>query len=273
MPMDDYRTIALERTGQAARLTLSRPEKRNAMNPRMHEEMAHALELVVADPQVHVIVITGAGKSFCSGADIKEFFRDLEDQPHEQARIMELARHWMWDLLANAPKPTIAMVNGHCFGGGFLVSLAGDIVGASDRAVFGLPEINWGHVPGGAASLKTIEAMGGRMALYYAMTGVNFDAETAHRDRLVTRVVPHDQLGNEVDTLAALLASKSPAALQTIKEIYRAAPSVGMSNIHDFVQAKIDQLRQRDAGGLREKGMADFIAGRLRTTDAGGTVE
>jgi trans-feruloyl-CoA hydratase/vanillin synthase len=113
MPMDDYRTIALERIGHTARLTLSRPEKRNAMNPRMHEEMAHALELVVADSKVHVIVITGAGESFCAGADIKEFFRDLEDQPQEQARIIELARHWMWDVLANAPKPTIAMVNGH----------------------------------------------------------------------------------------------------------------------------------------------------------------
>jgi trans-feruloyl-CoA hydratase/vanillin synthase len=270
MQSSDYRTIVVESSAGVARVTLSRPEKRNAMNPRMHEEMAHALPTLVADPEVRVIVITGAGSTFCAGADIKEFFRDLEDRSVERARITELARHWMWDVLAQAGKPTIAMVNGHCFGGGFLVSLACDIVIASERAVFGLPEVNWGHLPGGAASLKTIEAMGSRMALYYAMTGENFDAATALRERLVTRVVAHDELQAQVGQLAATLVAKSPAALQAIKEIYRAAPSVGMANIHDFVQAKLDQLRVRDAGGLRERGMADFIAGKLRTTDTGG---
>jgi trans-feruloyl-CoA hydratase/vanillin synthase len=266
MISDKYQTIAVDQKGAIARVTLSRPDKRNAMNPRMHEEMAHALPGLVSDPAVRVIVITGAGRTFCAGADIKEFFRDLENQPAERARIVELARHWMWDVLAQAGKPTIAMVNGHCFGGGFLVSLACDIVIASEQAVFGLPEVNWGHLPGGAASLKTIEAMGSRMALYYAMTGENFDAATALRERLVTRVVPHDRLEPEVDELAASLAAKSPVALQSIKEIYRAAPRLGMEHIHDFVQAKLDQLRIRDAGGLREKGMADFVAGKLRTT-------
>ncbi|MBA2961933.1 MULTISPECIES: enoyl-CoA hydratase-related protein [Ramlibacter] len=270
MQASDYRTILVEHAAGVARVTLSRPEKRNAMNPRMHEEMAHALPGLVADPAVRVIVITGAGSTFCAGADIKEYFRDLENRPDERARITELARHWMWDVLAQAGKPTIAMVNGHCFGGGFLVSLACDIVVASERAVFGLPEVNWGHLPGGAASLKTIEAMGARMALYYAMTGENFDAATALRERLVTRVVPHEQLQAQVEQLAASLAAKSPMALQAIKEIYRAAPSVGMAHIHDFVQAKVDQLRVRDTGGLRERGMADFIAGKLRTTETGG---
>jgi trans-feruloyl-CoA hydratase/vanillin synthase len=265
----DYRTIAIGVTGAVARVTLSRPEKRNAMNPRMHEELAHALPILIADPLARVIVITGAGTTFCAGADIKEYFRDLEGNPLEQARVFELARHWMWDVLAQASKPTIAMVNGHCFGGGFLVSLACDIVVASDRAVFGLPEINWGHLPGGAASLKTIEAMGSRMALYYAMTGEKFDAATALRERLVTRVVPHETLEAEVDELAGALAAKSAVALQSIKEIYRAAPSLGMNHIHDFVQAKVDQLRVRDTGGLREKGMSEFIAGKLRTTDGG----
>lgn len=268
MQASDYLTIRVDRVGSVARVTLSRPEKRNAMNPRMHEEMAQALPALIADPGVRAIVITGAGSAFCAGADIKEFFRDLEGQPAEQARILELARHWMWDVLAKAPQPTIAMVNGHCFGGGLLVSLACDIVIASDRAVFGLPEINWGHVPGGAASLRTLEVMGARMALYYAMTGETFDATTALRDRLITRMVAHDQLESEVDSLAAALAAKSPLALQSVKEIYRAAPRLGMENIHDFVQAKIDQLRVRDGEGLREKGMADFIAGKLRTTSA-----
>ena len=270
MRADEYRTIVVDRPGAIARVTLSRPDKRNAMTPRMHEEMAHALPQLIADPAVRVIVITGAGSTFCAGADIKEFFRDLENQPDERMRIMDLARHWMWDVLAQAGKPTNAMVNGPCFGGGLLVSLACDIVVASERAVFGLPEINWGHLPGGAASLKTIEAMGARVALYYALTGENFDAAAALREGLVTRVVPHDQLEEQVDRLSSTLAAKSPVALQAIKEIYRAAPAVGMAHIHDFVQAKLDQLRMRDTGGLRERGMADFISGKLRTTGTDG---
>jgi trans-feruloyl-CoA hydratase/vanillin synthase len=266
MTVDNYHTIVVDRFEAVARVTLSRPDKRNAMNPRMHEEMAHALPQLIDDPAVRVIVITGAGSTFCAGADIKEYFRDLENQPQERTRITELARHWMWDVLALAGKPTIAMINGHCFGGGLLVSLACDIVVSSDRAVFGLPEINWGHLPGGAASLKTIEAMGARKALYYALTGESFDAATALREGLVTRVVPHEQLDEQVNKLSSALAAKSPLALQAIKEIYRAAPSVGMAHIHDVVQAKLDQLRMRDTSGLRERGMDEFITGKLRTT-------
>jgi trans-feruloyl-CoA hydratase/vanillin synthase len=247
-------------------VTLNRPEKRNAMNPRMHEEMAALLPTLNDDPAVRVVVITGAGTSFCAGADIKEFFRDLEDQPVRRAQVLETARRWMWESLAQSPKPTIAMINGHCFGGGLLVAMACDIAIAGDRAVFGLPEVNWGHVPGGAASLRTIELMGMRQALYFAMSGENFDAATAAATGLVTRAVDHDALGAQVRALAATLAGKSPAALQTIKEIYRGARNAGSEGIHDFVAAKIDQLRLRDAGGLREKGMTDFIAKRLRTT-------
>jgi trans-feruloyl-CoA hydratase/vanillin synthase len=262
----EFTTLAVAAGDGVARITLMRPEKRNAMNPRMHDEMAALLPALNDDPAVRVIVITGAGESFCAGADIKEFFRDLEHQPVLRAKVMETARRWMWESLAQSPKATIAMINGHCFGGGLLVALACDIAIAGDRAVFGLPEINWGHIPGGAASLKTIETMGARMAIYYAMTGENFDATIAARTGLITKAVPHDRLEADVTALATTLAAKSPIALQTVKEIYRAAPRLGLDGIHDFVAAKIDQLRVRDTEGLRNKGMTDFIGKRLRTT-------
>lgn len=261
-----FSTIRLDHQGAVARVTLARPEKRNAMNPKMHEEMAALIPALNDDPEVRVIVITGEGKSFCAGADIKEFFRDLEGQPALKQKYLALAQHWMWTSVAKSPKATVCMINGHCFGGGLLVALACDIAIAGDQAVFGLPEINWGHIPGGAASLATIESMGARKALYWAMTGENFDAATAERDGLITRAVPQEQLAAEVERVCGLLAAKSPVALQTVKEIYQLAPRVGREGIHDFVNAKVDQLRARDAGGLREKGMADFIAGKLRTT-------
>ncbi|MEP9379077.1 enoyl-CoA hydratase-related protein [Aquabacter sp. CN5-332] len=261
-----FDTLAVELAEGIARVTLNRPEKRNAMNPRMHEEMHRLLAGLNADPEVHVIVITGAGKSFCAGADIKEFFNDLEGQPEARAVIMEVARQWMWEGIAGSPKATIAMINGHCFGGGLLVALACDIAVAGSAALFGLPEINWGHVPGGAASKKTIEAMGARQALYYALTGENFDAETAARTGLITKTVSQERLAEEVDALAKTLAAKSPFAVRTVKEIYRAAPDLDMTILHDFVAAKIDQLRIRDTAGNRSKGMQDFIGKRLRTT-------
>ena len=266
MDTPELSTLRLDIEGHVAWVTLSRPDKRNAMNPRMHEEMAGLIPRLNDDPELRAIVITGAGKSFCAGADIKEYFHDLEDKPDLRRKYVEMARHWMWDSLAQSPKATVCMINGHCFGGGLLVAMACDIAIAGDRAVFGLPEINWGHFPGGAASLGTIEMMGMRKALYWAMTGENFDAATAERDGLITRAVPHDDLEAEVRRVVGLLAGKSPAAIQTIKEVYRLAPRVGMEGIHDLVTAKLDQLRARDAGGLREKGMSDFMGKRLRTT-------
>jgi trans-feruloyl-CoA hydratase/vanillin synthase len=107
--------------------------------------------------------------------------------------------------------------------------------------------------------------MGQRKALYWALTGENFDAFTAERDGLVTRTVAQDTLGMEVDRLAELLAGKSPVALDTIKQIYREARGVGMEGIHAYVNGKLDEMRARD-GGAREQGMADFIGKKLRTT-------
>ena len=264
--MDVMNTLLYELNDHVATITLNRPEKRNAMNPTMHQEMSELLKRVNADPQVRVIVITGSGKSFCAGADIKEFFKDLEDKPLLRDQILATAWDWMWKSLAESPKATIAMINGHCYGGGLLVAMACDIAIAGDEAVFGLPEINWGHVPGGAASLKTIEFMGYRKALYYAMTGVGLNSKKAEEEGLITRSVAQADLLNEVTVLAHLLAEKSPPALKTVKEIYRNAASMTIEQTHDFVNAKVDQLRLKDADGLRHQGMNDFINKQLRTT-------
>jgi trans-feruloyl-CoA hydratase/vanillin synthase len=259
-------TLLYELNNYVATITLNRPDKRNAMNPTMHNEMSELLKSINADPEVRVIVITGAGKSFCAGADIKEFFKDLEDKPLLREQILATAWDWMWKLLAESPKATVAMINGHCFGGGLLVAMACDIAVAGDEAIFGLPEINWGHVPGGAASLKTIEFMGYRKALYYAMTGISLSPEKAEEEGLITRSVAQSDLLSEVTTLANLLAEKSPPALKTVKEIYRHASHMTIDQTHDFVNSKVDQLRLKDADGLRNQGMNAFINKQLRTT-------
>ena len=254
-----YQTILYALRDGVARITFNRPDKRNAMNPRLHDEMHALMEEVNADPAVRVVVLTGAGPAFCAGADIKEYFKELEDKPAERDRVMRTAERWIWTLFARSPKPTITMINGYCFGGGLLVVLASDVAIAGSNAVFGLPEINWGHVPGGAASKRTLEAMGVRQATYYALTGETFGPDLAERYGLITRSVPQEGLAAEVDRVAAKMTEKSPQALQTTKEIYRNAAAMDDMQIHEYVNAKIDQLRVRDTGGMRAKGMVDFV--------------
>ena len=105
-----------------ATLTLNRPDKRNAMNPRMHEEITDALDELRYNDEATVVVITGAGKSFCAGMDLKEFFHELKiEKPREFDRIFRLATEWRGRTLRQYPKPTIAMVNGYCFGGAFSI--------------------------------------------------------------------------------------------------------------------------------------------------------
>src|SRR5215212_10181864 len=114
-----YKTIKLEREEGIAWLTLNRPEKRNAMNPTMHYEFLDALEQLESDDDTKVVIITGAGEAWCAGMDLKEFFREMDDKPRERRHLQRVGRTGGWDVLFMFPKPTIAMVNGYCFGGAF----------------------------------------------------------------------------------------------------------------------------------------------------------
>src|SRR3974377_2440735 len=102
---------------RVAKIVLNRPNKKNAMNPQLHADMTQVLETLRYEDSAHVIVITGAGDAFCAGMDLKEFFHDLKENPKEYDRVLRLATEWRSRTLRYFPKPTIAMVNGHCFGG------------------------------------------------------------------------------------------------------------------------------------------------------------
>jgi hypothetical protein len=111
----DFKNIKIEREGGVTFVVLNRPEKRNAMSPELHREMCEALEDLETEDETKVVVITGAGESFSAGQDIKLYFRSTEDNPKARARRASLA-HWRWEKLSKYAKPTIAMVNGFCFG-------------------------------------------------------------------------------------------------------------------------------------------------------------
>jgi trans-feruloyl-CoA hydratase/vanillin synthase len=165
MATKTYETVIVENKNGIAWVTLNRPEKRNAMSPQLHFDMVDVLTELNTDPTVQVLVLTGAGEAFCAGMDLKLFFRDLDNKPQERAAARDADRRWGWYKLTGFSKPTIAMVNGYCFGGAFTPLIACDFAIAAEDAVFGLSEVNWGILPGGLVSKVVTDVMTYRKAL------------------------------------------------------------------------------------------------------------
>ena len=165
---DRWTTVRVEVEDGIAWVELNRPEKRNAMSPTLNAEMVEVLLELDADDDCGVLVLTGAGESWSAGMDLKEYFREVDGGPeHVQRRVRRDAAYWQWRLLRTYAKPTIAMVNGWCFGGAFTPLVACDLAIAADEATFGLSEINWGIPPGSVVSKALVRhrRLAGRLAL------------------------------------------------------------------------------------------------------------
>ena len=159
---------------------MNRPDKRNAMNPVMNREMNEVLDALEVDDRCRVLVLTGSGESFSAGMDLKEYFRETDDAPRiVQTRARRDAFAWQGQKLMNFVKPTIAMVNGWCFGGAITPMASCDLAIAADEAMFGVSEINWGILPGGNVSKVLSQLVGRRAALYAIMTGIPFNGTKA----------------------------------------------------------------------------------------------
>jgi feruloyl-CoA hydratase/lyase len=254
-----YQTVKVEREDGIAWVILNRPEKRNAMNPTMHIEMVEVLNELSIDRETSVLVLTGAGESWCAGQDLKEYFRETDNNPELRRRASWASQEWRWRALFTYPKPTIAMVNGYVFGGGFTPLIACDIAVAAEDAVFGLSEINWGIFPGGLVSRVLADAMSYRDAMYYILTGDTFDGKQAADMRLVTFAVPREQLREETVKLARKLMDKTPAALRAAKEVYKTARTMDYWQAEEYMSAKSVALRASDPERGREKGLKQFL--------------
>jgi trans-feruloyl-CoA hydratase/vanillin synthase len=259
MDFNSLQTVKVDREGATTFVTLNRPEKRNAMSPQLHFEMVEVLKELAEDKETRVLVLTGAGDSWCSGQDIKLFFRDLDDKPKER-HLARLANHeWRWTLLSTFPKPTIAMVNGYCFGGAFVQLYACDFAIAAHDAQFGLSEVNWGILPGGLVGKVIIDGLSYRDAVWYAMTGEPLDGKTAAAIRLINKSVPRDELRSETLALASSLARKNPQTLRTIKESLRFVRSMSVDQAADYLLAKERELRFLDPESGRARAMTQFL--------------
>jgi trans-feruloyl-CoA hydratase/vanillin synthase len=258
--MKSWETVRVELDDGIAWVELNRPDKRNAMNPRLNAEMVEVLLELDADDACGVLVLTGAGEAFSAGMDLKEYFREVDAQPeHVQRRVRRDANYWQWRLLRTYAKPTIAMVNGWCFGGAFTPLCACDLAIAADEAKFGLSEINWGIPPGSLVSRGLAETIGIRDALLYVMTGRTFDGRKAAEMRLVNWSVPLEQLRGEVETLARELLEKNPVVLRAAKLGFKHAQTMGWDTAEDYLYAKLEQSQFLDPERGREHGLAQFL--------------
>ncbi len=254
-----YDTVLVDISDGIAWVTLNRPEKRNAMNPQLHFDMVEALTWLNTDDECKVLVLTGAGESWCAGMDLKEFFRELDDKPVERAAARDADRRWGWYGLTRFAKPTIAMVNGYCFGGAFTPLVACDFAIAAEDATFGLSEVNWGIIPGGLVSKVVADVMSYRKAMYYACTGRTFNGTEAEEFGLITKAVPGASLRAETESLARELMEKSPHVLRAVKEGIRAVTNMSIDEAYEYLEAKQEQMRFRDTAGTRARGIEEFI--------------
>ncbi len=194
-----------------ARLTINRPERRNALSWDVLRQLREALAVIKAEPEARVVVLTGAGdRAFSAGADLSGMaegagFLDLHDARGEIAGLFGD----LWSL----GKPTIAKVRGYCLAGGFGVALACDLVVAADDATFGAPEIDVGLWPY-QITVPMVRSMPPKVALELMMTGRRVSAAEGQAIGFVSRLVPTAELDAAVDELAATLASKSPALMR-----------------------------------------------------------
>jgi trans-feruloyl-CoA hydratase/vanillin synthase len=240
-------------------VTLNRPEKRNAMSPQLHYDMEQVMMELETDPATKVVVITGAGNSWSAGMDLKEYFRETDNNPEAQFRAFMANKRWSWEILSMSRKPTIAMVNGYCFGGAFIPLCACDIVITAEDATYGLSEVNWGIIPGGIVSKVIVEVMSHRDAIFYAMTGRTFDGKKAVDMGLANIAVPRDQLRAETVKMAHELMEKNPTVLAFTKQAVRAVKTMDTQLAYEYLMTKVQALRFMDKERTRERGMTEFL--------------
>ena len=255
-----WTTVLAELEDGIAWVTLNRPAKRNAMSPTLNREMTQVLETLEQDPDVRVLVLTGAGESWSAGMDLKEYFRETDGEPEIfQEKLRRDASNWQWKLLRMYAKPTIAMVNGWCFGGAFTPLVACDLAVAADEATFGLSEINWGIPPGSVVSRALAETVGTRDALLYIMTGRTFDGQRAAQMGLVNWSTPRERLRAEVEALARELLAKNPVVLHAAKLGFKNCRNMAWEISEDYLYAKLEQSQFLDREGGREEGLKQFL--------------
>ena len=259
MAQTKYKTVLVDKENGITWVTFNRPEKRNAFNPTMVYELEEIFLDLETDDDTRVVVVTGAGNSWSAGMDLKEYFREGDANPRTRFRSYTSMERWAGELMSMSRKPSIAMVNGYVFGGAFIPVCNADFAIAAEDAVFGLSEVNWGVIPGGAVAKVLVDTINIRDAMYYATTGETFDGKKAAEIRLVNFAVPLDRQRAETIALANKLMEKNPTVLAYTKQAMKAVRQMSYNEALEYLMAKGTALRFADRNQTRDEGIKKFI--------------
>jgi len=257
-PTDNPDVVAYRVENGIAWVKFNRPDKRNAQSPNLNRRMAEVLDELEFREDVGVLVLSGEGPAWCAGMDLKEYFRESSSKGLVGTRRAQRQAYRWWEQLRWYQKPTIAMVNGWCFGGAYGPLHACDIAVAADEAQFGLSEINWGILPGGGATKVATNFMPLRKAMYHAMMGENLDGQQAAAQGLVTESVPLAQLEARVTDIANNLLKKNPVALKATKDAVKRVIEMTYDNAEDYLIRAQEAADSFDKTG-RIEGMRQFL--------------
>ncbi len=209
----DFQKLLFDRKGEVTTITLNRPERHNALDKELSAELNQAVRDVRADRGCRVLVLRGAGNTFCAGDDIQDFATWTAEDPYWQVELYQETVNLIEDLTP----VTIAAVDGVCTGGGLELTLVCDFVIATPGSRWGMPEIDWDITPGWGGISRISRFAGRRKAKEWNMLGALFSGETAERYDLVNRLVEPEALDEEVARLTEVILTKNPIALRRTK--------------------------------------------------------
>jgi enoyl-CoA hydratase/carnithine racemase len=212
--------VIYEKRNRIGYVTLNRPDALNALDDEINEELWSVWDDFAKDDSLDVAILTGAGKAFCSGADLKTFIPKWEN-----ANMLDIRRNVPTGIGGGITrgqhrifKPIIAAINGHAIGGGFELALACDIRIASEKAKFGVFEVRYGLHQGDGGIVRLVAIAGLATALELSLTGRELTAEEAYRLQLVNKIVPHENIMATAEQYATMIISNSQQAIRSAKE-------------------------------------------------------
>ena len=256
-----YRTITYERRGEVALLTLNRPDRLNAWTPSMASEQAAAIGEANEDQNVGAIVMTGAGRGFCAGADMRDTFKtrlDGVDPGGDSEESGGMPRDVDWVSLMRESKPLIAAVNGPAVGIGMTMILPFDVIVASERAKFGMLFIKVGLVPELASTRLLAQRIGFGRASEMCLTGRLCDGAEAHRMGLADRLTPAEELLDSALDLAGEIASNPHPQLRMIKRLL--TENAVETDLHLVQQREHELIRECWRSPEHRRAVASFLA-------------
>ncbi len=256
--MSDTDVVEYNVEDGVAWLYFARPEKRNCMSPTLNRRMMEALDELEFRDDVNVLVLGGRGTAWSAGMDLKEYFRETEALGLKGVRNSQRESYGWFRRLRWFQKPTIAMVNGWCFGGGFGPLFACDLAISADEAKYGLSEINWGILPGGGVTKVVVDLLAMRDAMWLSLTGDLIDGKQAATMRLVNESVPLEQLEARTREVADMLKKKNPVALKYAKDAVRRVGTMAYDEAEDYLVRMQEAANSFDNDG-RKEGIRQFI--------------